>query len=125
MQVWGIAKRKRGFVMEKNKTDVKLTGVDKIYKDVPIGAPCEEMTRRKIVIDVNHVLGHLINLSDVSLKEILADASNYPDITDVFTEGKTKHIQIDAHLVALVIEMYNRSLKNYQLKEKMNEVSKM
>lgn len=111
--------------MKKIKKDVKLTGVDKIYKDVPIGAPCAEMTRRKIVIDVNQVLGHLTNFSEMSLNEILEDSSNYPDITDLFTEGKTKHLQIDAHLIALVIEVYNRSLKNYQLKEKMNEVSKM
>lgn len=111
--------------MEKNKTDIKITGVDKIYKDVPIGAPCEEMNRRKIVLDANHVLGHLINFSEMSLNEILGDASNYPDITELFAEGETKHIQIDAHLIALVIEVYNRSLKNYQLKEKMNEVSKM
>lgn len=111
--------------MRKNKKDVKLTGVDKIYKDVPIGAPCEEMTRRKIVIDANHVLGHLTNFSDMSLNEILEDASSYPDITDLFTNGKTKHIQIDAHLVALVIEVYSRSLKTYQLKKDMSEISNL
>lgn len=108
--------------MEKNKTDVKLTGVDKIYKDVPIGAPYEEVTRRKVLFDAGHTVGNLVRITEMSLDDILEELSTYPRLIDIISAGDSKHIQIDARYEALKDEVVNRLIQQHIAKKEITKI---
>lgn len=108
--------------MKKNKKDVKITGVDKIYKDVPIGAPYEEVNRRKVLFDAGHTVGNLVRITEMSLDNLLDELSQYPKLIDIISTGDSKHIQIDARYVALRDEVVNRIIQQHNAKKEITNI---
>lgn len=105
-----------------DKKDMKITGVDKIYKDVPIGAPYEEVTRRKVLFDAGHMVGNLVRLYEISLDDLLDELSTYPKLIEIISDGDSKHIQIDARYEALKDEVVNRLIQQHTAKKEIKEI---
>lgn len=105
-----------------NKKDMKITGVDKIYKDVPIGAPYEEATRRKVLFDAGHMVGNLVRLYEISLDDLLDELSTYPKLIEIISDGDSKHIQIDARYEALKDEVVNRLIQQHTAKKEITNI---
>lgn len=105
-----------------DKKDMKITGVDKIYKDVPIGAPYEEVTRRKVLFDAGHMVGNLVRLYEISLDDLLDELSTYPKLIEIISDGDSKHIQIDAKYEALKDEVVNRLIQQHTAKKEIKEI---
>lgn len=105
-----------------NKVTVKVKAIDKIYEATPIGAPYEEVTRRKVLFDAGHTVGNLVRITEMSLDDILEELSTYPRLIDIISAGDSKHIQIDARYEALKDEVVNRLIQQHIAKKEIKEI---
>lgn len=106
--------------MKDNKVTVKA--VDKVYENVPIGAPYKEVTRRKVLFDAGHTVGNLVRITEMSLDNLLDELSQYPKLLDIISTGNSKHIQIDARYEALKDEVVNRLIQQHIAKKEIKEI---
>lgn len=103
-----------------NKVTVKA--IDKVYEATPIGAPYEEVTRRKVLFDAGHTVGNLVRITEMSLDALLDELSQYPKLIDIISTGESKHIQIDARYVALRDEVVNRIIQQHTAKKEITNI---
>lgn len=108
--------------MKEKKVSVTVKAIDKVYEATPIGAPYEEVTRRKVLFDAGHMVGNLVRLYEISLDDLLDELSTYPKLIEIISDGDSKHIQIDTKYEALKDEVVNRLIQQHIAKKEIKEI---
>lgn len=88
-----------------------------------LGEPQTEIVRAKGVVDLGHTIGQTIRLADMSLDDILDQLSTNADFLNMINFSDTKHIEVDSKYMALVLEVANRAVRQYKLKNVLKSVS--
>ena len=77
-----------------------------------------ELAKRKILIDGQDMTKEMGNLLDLDTDTLIKNVSLYPDIQTILAmEKSSRHIQTDAKLGALYIEIALRYIRKYQLEK--------